>query len=204
MREMLHHTAAVVRGARSALVVADLPFMSYQISPEQALRNAGRLMKTAGAGAVKLEGGCIREATIRALTSNGIPVVGHIGLLPQSIRELGAYRVQGREPKQAERLLADAKSVEDAGGFAIVLECVTSELAERITQSVGIPTIGIGSGPSCDGQVLVTYDILGVYAGTLPRFVKRYADVGSTISAAARAFVREVTGGDFPGKEHSF
>jgi len=204
MREMLHHAAAVARAARSAMVVGDMPFMSYQLSPEQALRNAARFVKTAGADAVKLEGGAIRAETISLLTSNGIPVLGHIGLTPQSVREMGGYKVQGRQPEQAKKLLDDALAVEEAGAFAVVIECVPAGLGERITNALGIPTIGIGAGPSCDGQILVTNDILGLYDELSPKFAKRYAEIGAGIAEAVRAYKADVQEGRFPGPGHCF
>ncbi|MBM4149105.1 MAG: 3-methyl-2-oxobutanoate hydroxymethyltransferase [Lentisphaerae bacterium] len=204
MREMLHHTAAVARGVRSALVVADMPFMSYQESVEQAVRNAGRFIKSAGADAVKLEGGALRVPAIKAITANGIPVLGHIGLTPQSIREFGSYRVQGRETETAAKLVDDARALEDAGAFAVVLECMPVELGRRITAGVGIPTIGIGAGPHCDGQVLVTHDLLGLYAGKSPKFAKRYADLGSEMKRAVASYRDEVAGGVFPDADHSY
>jgi len=204
LEQMLHHTAAVVRGVKSALVVADMPFMSYQVSPEQAIANAGRFVKEAGAGAVKVEGGAFRAPTIRALVENGIPALGHIGLTPQSIRELGGYTVQGRRPEQAEQLLADAQALEKAGAFAIVLECLPPALAEEITAIVGVPTIGIGAGKGCDGQILVTHDLLGLYSGHTPRFVKRYADLGAEMRRAFAAYRHEVENGVFPGEEHTY
>jgi 3-methyl-2-oxobutanoate hydroxymethyltransferase len=201
---MLHHTAAVVRGVRSALVVGDMPFMSYQVSVSQALENAGRFIKEAGAGAVKIEGGALRADAIRALVTNGIPVLGHIGLTPQSIREMGGYKIQGRKPEQAMRLLADAGELERAGVFGLVLECVPAALAREITGSVGIPTIGIGAGPHCDGQILVTHDLLGLHSGVSPSFVRKYADLGAEMSRAFQAFKHDVEQGAFPGPEHSF
>lgn len=204
MEAMLHHTAAVVRGVRQAMVVADMPFMSYQVSDEQALTNAGRFLKEAGADAVKIEGGRIRTSCVRRLTENGIPVVGHIGLTPQSVRAMGGYNVQGRLPAEAEALLADAAALESAGAFAIVLECVPAELAATITGSVSVPTIGIGAGAACDGQVLVTHDMLGIDSQVAPSFVKRYADVGAAMKTAFAAYRDDVLAGRFPAAEHSF
>jgi 3-methyl-2-oxobutanoate hydroxymethyltransferase len=202
--EMLQHTAAVVRGVKNALVVADMPFMSFQVSAGQALENAGRFVKEAGAGAVKIEGGAIRAPTVRALVDNGIPVLGHIGLTPQSIREMGGYKVQGKKPEQAQRLLSDAGELERAGAFALVLECLPAVLGREITESVGIPTIGIGAGPRCDGQILVTHDLLGLYADLAPKFAKKYADLGAEMKRAFEAYRREVESGAFPGPEHSY
>jgi 3-methyl-2-oxobutanoate hydroxymethyltransferase len=205
MEQMLHHTAAVSRGVREALVVADMPFMSYQVSEEQALRNAGRFLQEAGADAVKLEGGAIRAPLVRRLTENGIPVLGHIGLTPQSVMELGGFKVQGRKPEEAARLLADAEALAAAGAFAIVLECVPAALAAEITRAVPVPTIGIGAGAACDGQVLVLHDMLGLTpAEKQPRFVRRYAELAETIARAVAAYVRDVEAGDFPGPEHGY
>lgn len=204
MEQMLHHTAAVARGVGNALVVADMPFMSYQVSVEQALSNAGRFIKEAGADAVKIEGGALREATVRALTANGIPVLGHIGLTPQSVRETGGYRVQGRDDAEAERLMADAAVLAEAGVFGLVLECVPAGLAERITGSVAVPTIGIGAGPACDGQILVTHDVLGLYSELRPKFAKRYAELGNLVRQALTAYRQEVEQGLFPTDEQSY
>lgn len=204
MDEMIHHTAAVVRGVESALVVGDMPFLSYQVSVEQAIANAGRFIKEGGAGAVKVEGGAIRAETIRALVENGIPVLGHIGLTPQSIREMGGYKVQGRTPESAVRLLADARALEEAGVFAMVLECVPAALGAEVTRSVSVPTIGIGAGNGCDGQVLVTHDLLGLQSEVSPKFVKRYAELGSEMSKAFETFRREVENGQFPTEEQSY
>jgi 3-methyl-2-oxobutanoate hydroxymethyltransferase len=202
--EMLHHTSAVVRGIQDALVVADMPFMSYQVSPEQALENAGRFLKEAGADAVKIEGGSVRSETVKALVANGIPVLGHIGLTPQSIRQMGGYKVQGRKNDEAQELLADARVLADAGVFALVLECVPRSLAAEITKSIAVPTIGIGAGPECDGQVLVSADLLGMYSDLSPSFVKRYAELGSIMQDAFAAYRDDVSNGDFPTAEHSF
>ncbi len=204
MEQMLHHTAAVVRGVKQSLVVADMPFMSYQVSDEQALANAGRFLKEAGADAVKLEGGRLRATCIRRLTENGIPVMGHIGLTPQSVRAMGGYKVQGRLPAEAEALLADAAALEASGVFAIVLECVPRELAARITEAVSVPTIGIGAGAACDGQVLVTSDMLGIDSSVAPSFVKRFAELGEAMKTAFVAYRDEVTAGRFPDDAHSF
>lgn len=202
--EMLYHTKAVVRGSHQALIVTDMPFMTYQIDERDARLNAGRLIKEGGAQAVKLEGGEPMAATIRAIVDIDIPVVGHIGLTPQSIHRMGGFRVQGRDEEQARKILADAKAVEDAGAFAIVLEGIPSNLAKTITESVSIPTIGIGAGIDCDGQVLVIHDILGLCDKYSPKFVKRYADIAATISAGIEEYIKEVKGGDFPTSEHSF
>ncbi len=199
MEQMLHHTAAVVRGVGSALVVADMPFMSFQINDDESVRNAGRFLQEAGADAVKLEGGAMRAALIRRLVDNGIPVLAHIGLTPQSVLAFGGYKVQGREPEAAQRLLADAQAVAEAGAFGVVLECVPAELAERITGAIPIPTIGIGAGAGCDGQVLVLHDMLGLTPPErTPRFVKRFAELGAAVTQATLDYVREVEAGDFP------
>ncbi|HEX6207858.1 MAG TPA: 3-methyl-2-oxobutanoate hydroxymethyltransferase [Actinomycetota bacterium] len=202
MEEMLHHTRAVARGATSALVVGDLPFLSYQASQEDAIRNAGRFLKEAGAHAVKLEGA--HPELIERMVSAGIPVMGHLGLTPQSVHAMGGYRVQARTEEAAERLLADAVQIEKAGVFSVVLEGVPSSVAKRVTESVAVPTIGIGAGPHCDGQVLVLHDLLGLTFGKPAKFVKRYADVGEEISRAASAFKEEVEGGAYPAPEHSY
>ncbi|GAB4166937.1 MAG: 3-methyl-2-oxobutanoate hydroxymethyltransferase [Geothermobacteraceae bacterium] len=204
MDEMLYHTRAVVRGASGALVVADMPFMSYQTDIIEARRNAGRLIKEGGAQAVKLEGGMNMAETIRALVDIDIPVVGHIGLTPQSIHRMGGYKVQGRQEEQAERLLADARAVEKAGACAIVLEAIPASLAGKITAELAIPTIGIGAGPDCDGQVLVIHDILGLCEKYSPKFVKQYADAATLIRGAVRDYIDEVKKGAFPTEKHSF
>lgn len=204
MTQMLHHVAAVARGVEHALVVADMPFMSYQVSIEQALENAGRFVKEGGAGAVKIEGGRLRVPTVRALTQNGIPVLGHIGLVPQSLRATGGYKVQGRSPEDAQQLLEDAKALEEAGVFALVLECLPAELGATITAGLGVPTIGIGAGPGCDGQILVTHDLLGLYSELTPRFVKCYAALGVEMQKAFETYRQEVEQGQFPGASHTY
>lgn len=204
MDEMVYHTRAVARAANQALVVADLPFLSYQVDLAEARRNAGRLVKEGGAQAVKLEGGEAVAETIRAIVAMDVPVVGHIGLTPQSIHRMGGYRVQGRQEAQARQLLKDAQAVADAGAFAVVLEGIPATLAREITASLAIPTIGIGAGVACDGQVLVLHDILGLCEKYSPKFVKRYADAAALISGAAAEYIREVKAGTFPGDEHSF
>ncbi len=204
MEQMLHHTAAVRRGIDHALIVADMPFLSYQVSIPQGLENAGRFLKEAGADAVKVEGGAIRTSLVQALVANGIPVMGHIGLTPQSVNAFGGYKVQGRAEEDAKQLLEDAKALEQAGSFALVLECVPAELAKKITQEIGIPTIGIGAGSSCDGQILVMHDLLGMNDAFCPKFVKRYADLGPQIREAFEAYKHEVKDGTFPGDEHSY
>ncbi len=204
MEQMLHHTAAVVRGVKQALVIADMPFMSYQVSSGQALKNAGRLVQEAGADGVKIEGGVARRRTVSRLVENGIPVLGHIGLMPQSVRMTGGYRVQGRRQEEANGLLADARALEEAGAFAIVLECVPCHLAAEVTAAVGVPVIGIGAGPDCDGQILVTADLLGMESGVCPTFVKRYAELGEIMRKAFTTYRDEVADGTFPGPEHAF
>jgi len=204
MDEMVYHTRAVVRGAPQTFVVADLPFLSYQVDLVEARRNAGRLIKEGGAQAVKLEGGEHVAATIRAIVDMDIPVMAHIGLTPQSIHRMGGYKVQGKQEAQARQLLADAQAVAEAGAFAVTLEGIPATLAAEITSLLTIPTIGIGAGIDCDGQVLVIHDILGLCEKYSPKFVKRYADAGALISGAIDDYIHEVKGGDFPGKEHSF
>lgn len=204
MDEMIYHMKAVMRAEPKALVVADMPFLSYQVSLDEARRNAGRLVKEGGAVAVKLEGGENVAPTIRAVVEMDIPVMAHIGLTPQSIHRMGGYRVQGKKEEQAEKLLADARAVEAAGAFAVVLEGIPLKLARRITAELAIPTIGIGAGPHCDGQVLVIHDILGLCEKYSPKFVKRYADVKSVMTEAVSRYIDEVRGGEFPTEEHSF
>ena len=204
MDEMLHHTAAVSRGVEHALVVADMPFMSYQPSIPRGLENAGRFIKEAGADAVKVEGGAMRADLIEALISNGIPVLGHIGLTPQSIKETGGYKVQGKSSDQARRLMDDAMAVEQAGAFALVLECVPAELGEMISGALAIPTIGIGAGAGCDGQVLVYTDLLGISDNPVPKFVKKYADLNPLITEALSAYKSEVESGAFPASEQEY
>ncbi len=198
--EVIYHTRLVMRGVRHSLVVADMPFMSYQVNPQQALENAGRLIKEGGAHAVKLEGGVRSAAAIATITNADIPLMGHIGLTPQSVRRLGGFRVQRDEG----RLLEDALAVEQAGAFAVVLECVPVEFAQKVTAALKIPTIGIGAGAGCDGQVLVTHDMLGLFEDMRPRFVKQYGDLGRDILRAVEEYCREVREGTFPAEEHSF
>jgi len=202
--EMIYHTRAVARGTRRAFLVSDLPFLSYQVDIAEARRSAGRLVKEGGAQAVKLEGGVHVEKTIRAIVDMDIPVMGHVGLTPQSVHRMGGYRVQGRREEQAEKILADARAVEAAGAFSIVLEGVPKELGRQITAELGIPTIGIGAGVHCDGQVLVTYDMLGLCDKFAPKFVKKYADLGAILGRAFEAYIEEVRDGTFPDDEHSF
>ncbi|MBA4386538.1 MAG: 3-methyl-2-oxobutanoate hydroxymethyltransferase [Verrucomicrobia bacterium] len=204
MEEMLHHTSAVVRAVRHALVVADMPFMSYQVSTEQAIGNAGRFIKEAGADAVKIEGGAIRVPLAKALVQNGIPVLGHIGLTPQSIRETGGYKVQGRNSEEAQLLLNDAQQLAKAGVFALVLECVPATLGAEITKAVCVPTIGIGAGRHCDGQILVSHDMLGLFTNVAPRFVRKYAELGTAMRKAFAGYKSDVEKGRFPEKKHSY
>jgi 3-methyl-2-oxobutanoate hydroxymethyltransferase len=201
--DMIRHSAAVVRGATRALVVVDMPFMTYQASVEQALRNCGRVVQRTGCQAVKIEGGEFRAPTVAALVQNGIPVLGHIGLTPQSVKVLG-HRVQGRGDEAARQLVADAQAIEAAGAFAIVLEAVPADLGAQVSAAVAVPVIGIGAGPGCDGQILVINDVLGLSGDFKPKFVKVYADLGKQISAAAAAYQADVAGGAFPGPEHCY
>ncbi len=204
MEDMLHHTKAVVRGALKPLIVADMPFMSYQISPQIALANAGRFLQEAGAQAVKLEGGREQAEAVQKITSSGIPVMAHLGLTPQSIHQIGGYKVQGKKEDAAEKMLDDARILEEAGAFSLVLECVPEKLAKEITESISIPTIGIGAGVNCDGQVLVINDMLGMYERITPKFVKKYANLGAEIKKAVKTYIAEVKDGAFPDAEHSF
>ena len=198
LEEMIHHTRAVSRGTRRALVVADMPFLTYQITPADAVRNAGRLLKDGGAAAVKLEGGRPVADVVKRLVDVGIPVMGHLGLLPQSIHKLGGHVRQAKRPEEAEALLQDAVALEEAGAFSIVLEAVPAAVARTVTDGVGIPTIGIGAGPHCDGQVLVSHDMLGIFDRFVPPFVKQYARLAETIAAAAEAYVEDVRAGRYP------
>ena len=204
MEDMIHHGAAVARGAKNALVVVDMPFMSYEVTVEEAVRNAGRLMKEGRAGAVKLEGGVRVAEQIRAIVKAGIPVMGHIGLTPQSINVFGGFKVQGKIEEAARALLADAKAVEEAGAFAVVIEAVPAALAQMITDAVSIPTIGIGAGAGCDGQILVYQDMLGMFSDFTPKFVKRYANVGEVMRDAFANYAAEVASGAFPTEEHTY
>jgi len=200
LEDVIYHAEMVVRAVKRALVVADMPFMSFHVSPEQALENAGRIIKESGATAVKLEGGVNQAGTIAKLAAADVPVMAHVGLKPQSVLSLGGYKVQrARQP-----LLDDARAAEQAGAFAIVLECVPREIAAEITQTLSIPTIGIGAGPDCDGQVLVTNDMLGLTAGFAPKFLKKYADLRGTVAEAVGEYVREVKKNSFPDDSHSF
>jgi 3-methyl-2-oxobutanoate hydroxymethyltransferase len=202
--QMIYHAASVRRGARRSLVFVDLPFLTYQVSVPEAIRNAGRVLQESGVHGVKLEGGRPMAETVRALVDRGIPVIGHLGLTPQSVHALGGYRVQGRSEGAAERLLADARALEDAGACAVVLELLPSALASRISAALTIPTIGIGAGAGCDGQVLVLHDMLGLNEMFNPKFLKRYAELGETVRAAIRAYAADVRDGRYPGPEHSF
>ncbi len=202
MDEMLHHTRAVARGAKNALIVGDMPFLSYQVSIEDGIRNAGRFLKEGGAHAVKVEGPVTGLA--QALVERGIPVMGHLGLTPQSVHAMGGYRVQGRSEQDAQRLMVEAEHLAKAGAFSIVLEGVPVEVARAITGSVDVPTIGIGAGPYCDGQVLVITDLLGLGSGTYPKFVKPYADLRGEITQAVTAFRDDVEAGTFPDDAHSY
>jgi 3-methyl-2-oxobutanoate hydroxymethyltransferase len=202
--EMIHHAKAVARGSRQALLVGDMPFMSYHASVEQAITSAGRFLQEAGMHAVKLEGGGHVIEITRRLTELGIPVMGHLGLTPQFVHQMGGFKVQGKSQKQAARIMADATALEQAGAFSLVLEGVPSELAARVTQALIIPTIGIGAGAGTDGQVLVFHDVLGLTTGKAPKFVKRYANLAEDIANAARRFSQEVATGEFPGPEHTY
>lgn len=204
MNDMLHHTAAVSRGAKNALVVADMPFLSYQVSIEESIRNAGRFLQEAGADAVKIEGGAIRSECIKTLTGNGIPVLGHIGLLPQSVNQLGGFKVQGKSREAAQELIRDSEILTESGVFAIVLECVPPDIAALVTAASSVPVIGVGSGPACDGQMLVMNDLLGISEGAAPRFVKKYADLASSAKKAFSNYLDEVNSGVFPALEHCY
>ena len=204
MDEMIYHTKMVSRAAQSAMVVGDMPFLSYQTHKAEAVRNAGRFLKEAGAEAVKLEGGSQMAETIRAIVNAGIPVVAHIGLTPQYVHMLGGFKVQGKDDAAREKLLADAKAVQDAGAFAVVIEAIPSSLAKDIHQAIHIPTIGIGAGPDCDGQVLVIHDLLGLFDRFTPKFVKKYANLKEQALKAVREYKQDVEGGKFPSAEHSF
>jgi 3-methyl-2-oxobutanoate hydroxymethyltransferase len=203
MEEMLHHARAVARGAKTALLIGDMPFMSYQVSVEEALRNAGRFLQEGGMDAVKLEGGRERADAIRAITGAGIPVMGHLGLTPQSVNQLGGFRAQGKTAIAAKRLVEDALILEEAGCFSIVLEAVPARLAELISKELSIPTIGIGAGVGCDGQVLVTHDLLGLFERFTPKFVKQYADFHNEMQKAFADYIEDVETKRFPALEHT-
>lgn len=204
LEDMIHHTRAVSRGASNALVVADMPFMTYHHSVSQAVENAGRLIKEGGAQAVKLEGGAQFCAEIRGIVRASIPVVGHLGLTPQSIHAFGGFKAQGKTLKAAQRLIEDAQALEDAGAFAVVLECIPAQLAALISENLSIPTIGIGSGVGCDGQVLVYQDMLGMYSDFIPHFTKQFINIGELMIHAFRDYIAEVQSGTFPAPQHSF
>jgi 3-methyl-2-oxobutanoate hydroxymethyltransferase len=203
MDEMIHHTKAVVRGTKQALVIGDMPFMTYHTNISDALRNAARFIQEGGAQAVKLEGGVTVADTVKRIVECGIPVMGHIGLTPQSIHQLGGHKVQGKTPEAAERLLKDARALEQAGAFAVVLELVPAPLSRLITQKLSIPTIGIGAGPDCDGQVQVINDLLGLFSDFVPKHAKQYAKLAGTIRTALADYIAEVKAGSFPTAEHS-
>ncbi|HEY7504897.1 MAG TPA: 3-methyl-2-oxobutanoate hydroxymethyltransferase [Gemmatimonadales bacterium] len=202
--QMIYHAAAVRRGAPGTLMFVDLPFLTYQVSIPEAIRNAGRVLQETEANGVKLEGGRHMAETVRALVERGIPVMGHLGLTPQSVHALGGYRVQGREGQAADRLLEDARELEAAGACAIVLELVPSQLSRRVSELLKVPTIGIGAGPHCDGQVLVLHDMLGLNEGFSPKFLRRFAELGGAVREAVRTYADDVRSGRYPGKEHSF
>ena len=204
MDDMLHHTKAVVRGTTNALVVSDMPFMSYQTSVYDAVKNAGRFIQEAGAQAIKLEGGAIVCPQIQAIVNAQIPVMGHIGLTPQSVNMFGGFKVQGKNIEDARKLIEDAKKIEAAGAFAIVLECIPSKLAYIISKEISIPTIGIGAGGGCDGQILVYQDMLNMFSDLKPKFVKSFANVGDLMRDGFKSYIKEVNEGTFPGTEHSF
>ena len=204
MDEMIHHTKAVVRGAKHAFIIGDMPFMTYQISTKDAMRNAARFIQEGGAQAVKLEGGETVAETVSRITAAGIPVQGHIGLTPQSINQLGGFKVQGKTPEVAARLLNDAKALENAGVFSIVLECIPTPLAKLITERVSVPTIGIGAGKYCDGQVQVISDMLGLYTDFVPKHAKQYAKLNTSITSSLAKYIEEVKSGDFPTAKQSY
>lgn len=204
MDDMLHHTKAVARGTENALVVGDMPFMSYQTSIYDAVKNAGRFIQEAGAAAVKLEGGAIVCPQIKAIVNAQIPVMAHIGLTPQSVIMFGGFIVQGKNSLDAKKLIEDAKRIEAAGAFALVLECIPSKLADVISKEISIPTIGIGAGGGCDGQILVYQDMLNMFDGFKPKFVKNFANVGDLMRTGFKSYIKEVTEGTFPAKEHCF
>ncbi len=201
---MIYHTSCVVRGVKRALVIADLPFMSYQVTAKEALTSAGRMMKEAGAHGVKLEGGSAVVNTVKRIVDAGIPVMGHLGLTPQSIYKFGTYKVRAKEEKEAEKLLEDAQKLEEAGVFSLVLEKIPASLAKKVTQSVSVPTIGIGAGPDCDGQVLVLHDMLGLNKDFSPRFLRRYADLNKIAGEAVAEYIDDVKSGDFPNENEIY
>jgi 3-methyl-2-oxobutanoate hydroxymethyltransferase len=203
MDEMIHHTKAVVRGTKQAMIIGDMPFMTYHTSIADALRNAARFIQEGGAQAIKLEGGVAVAETVKRIVECGIPVMGHIGLTPQSVHQLGGHRVQGKTPEAAERLLKDAQALEQAGAFAVVLELIPAPLSKLVTQKLGIPTIGIGAGPDCDGQVQVISDLLGLFSDFVPKHAKQYAKLAGSIKTALADYIAEVKAGKFPTAEHS-
>jgi len=204
MDDMIHHCKAVSRGANYALLIGDMPFMSYQISIGDAIRNAGRFLQEGGMDAVKLEGGRERSETIKAIVGAGIPVMGHLGLTPQSVHQLGGFRAQGKSASDAQRLFEDSQILQEAGCFSLVLESIPARLAKLVSQQLEIPTIGIGAGPDCDGQVLVTHDLLGLFDRFTPRFVKKYADLHLEMTRAFEAYIQDVEAGEFPEQRHCF
>ena len=204
IEDMIYHARAVNRAAKRALVIVDMPFMSYHVSMEEAVRNAGRLMKEGGAHAIKLEGGVEFAETIRQIVRAQIPVMGHIGMTPQSVHMFGGFKVQGKNLVQAQKIIDDAKALEEAGVFAITLECVPEELSKIITETVNVPTIGIGAGKYCDGQVLVSNDMLGMFSDFVPKFVKQYAHISSDIERAVKTYIKEMNESSFPEKKHTF
>ena len=204
MDEMLHHCKAVARGAKNPLLVGDMPFMSYQVDVKEAIRNAGRFLKEGGMDVVKLEGGRDMASTVKGIVDAGIPVMGHIGLTPQTISKLGGYRVQGKDVATAKALIDDGLALEEAGAFSLILEAIPGPVARLITERVSIPTIGIGAGPDCDGQVLVIHDLIGLFDRFVPKFVKQYANIFSSITEALESYRDEVVAGTFPGPEHGY
>ncbi|PKD45190.1 3-methyl-2-oxobutanoate hydroxymethyltransferase [Rhodohalobacter barkolensis] len=204
LNQMIYHTQCVVRGVERALVIADLPFMSYQVTTKEALKSAGRMMKEAGAHAVKLEGGEPISNTVKRIVDAGIPVMGHLGLTPQSIYKFGTYKVRAKDEQEADQLLKDAKILEEAGVFSIVLEKIPSDLAKRVTESLSVPTIGIGAGPHCDGQVLVLHDMLGLNKDFSPRFLRRYEDLHNSMDSAIKHYIDDVKTGDFPNENEQY
>lgn len=204
LEEMIYHTKAVIRGVKRAIVIVDMPFMSYQVNPEEAFRNAGKVMKETGAGGVKLEGGERVADAVCRMTGGGIPVMGHLGLTPQFIHTFGGYKPRGESAQEATRILKDAKILEEAGVFSIVLEKIPAALAKKVSKSVSVPTIGIGAGVGCDGQILVTYDMLGLFEEFKPRFVRRYIELAETLRAVFKHYVNDVKDGKFPGRQESY
>jgi len=204
MAHILYHSKLVRRGVEHALLIADMPFLSYQVSRSKAIRNAGRLFQQAGVDAVKIEGGAEIAETIRRIVQSGMPVMGHLGLTPQSVKRFGGYKLQATTPQEADKLMQDARILQDAGAFALVLEMIPQTLAEKVTQSLDIPTIGIGAGPHCDGQILVSHDILGLFQAFQPKFVRRYADLASDMKQVFQNYINDVKAGNFPGPDESY